>query len=172
MKYKIIIAPSAKSDMREIHRYIKNNLQNTTAADRRMSLIQTKINSLKENPCRYALVLDEYLALKGIRSVAAKNHTVFYRVCEKRKPTVFIVRALYSHRDWATILKADIDDFLDEGDDITTAQHHQYSTPAPPSQSQETAYDKPTNPKTNQAESAKNHQPTSAFEQSHNNTAE
>ena len=114
--YEVQIMDSAKKDMRDVYRYISRELQNVVAAEHRISLIQDKIKSLRESPYRYPLVLDEYLAAKGVRSISAKKHMVFYIICEKgsvvenvvvERPTVFAMRVLYSHRDWATLLTVD-----------------------------------------------------------------
>jgi len=113
MKYKIIISPSAKSDIREIRKYIKIVLQNPTAAKRRISLLQSKINELRNNPQLYPLLLDDLLALKGFRSVAAKNHIIFYVINEKNS-SVYVVRVMYYRRDWANILKDDINNLLND----------------------------------------------------------
>jgi toxin ParE1/3/4 len=92
--------------MREIYRYIADDLQNQTAAIRRISMIDEKIQSLKENPARFQLLQDGFLASKGFRMIAVKNHLVFFIIREEAK-SVSIMRILYGRRDWLRILKVE-----------------------------------------------------------------
>jgi len=111
MRYPVRIVRPAQTDIREIYRYIANDLQNPTAAERRISLIDEKILELETIPTRYPLVQDAYLASKGFRMVAAKTHLIFF-VIRESTPTepkrVFVMRVLYCRRDWARILKHDV----------------------------------------------------------------
>jgi len=108
MKYRVRVVKPAQNDIREIHRYIANDLLNTAAAERRISLIDEKILELETMPARYPLVSDAYLASKGFRMIAAKTHLVFFVIRENsyNEPAcVFVMRVLYCRRDWARILK-------------------------------------------------------------------
>jgi plasmid stabilization system protein ParE len=96
----------AQNEMRDIYRYIADDLQNPVAAVRRILLIDEKIQSLKKNPDRFPLVSDGYLASKGYRMIAAKNHLVFFIIREQAK-AVSVMRVLYGRRDWLRILKVD-----------------------------------------------------------------
>ena len=109
MSYKVRIMDAAKAEMREIYRYIAEELQNPVAAQRRVALIDKAIQSLKENPASRALVRDTYLASKGYRMVVVKNHLVFYIVREEER-AVSVMRVLYGRRDWMRLLRADEDD--------------------------------------------------------------
>ena len=104
--YKVRIMQSAQAEMREIYRYIAEELQNPIAAARRISLIDQKIQSLKENPARFPLVLDDYLASKGFRLIVVQNHLVFF-VVRKNEKIVSVMRVLYGRRDWLRILRVD-----------------------------------------------------------------
>ena len=106
MTYKVRIIKSAQNEIREIYRYIANDLQNPTAARNRVILIDEKIQSLKENPARLPLVQDDYLASKGFRIMIAKNHLIFFVIREEIK-TVSVMRVLYARRDWLRILKVE-----------------------------------------------------------------
>ena len=106
MIYKVRIMDSAKSDMRGIHKYIAEDLKNSVAAERRILLMRDKINSLKENPERFPLVRDEYLASKGYRMIVVKSHLVFFIIREK-KQIVSIMRVLYGRRNWVRLLKVE-----------------------------------------------------------------
>jgi len=54
-------------------------------------------------PDRMSFVKDKRLAALGIRPLYVKNYTVFFSI-EKSPEIVSIIRVLYSHRDWASIL--------------------------------------------------------------------
>jgi len=80
--------------------------KNPEAAVRRVSLIDDKIQSLKNDPFRIPLVRDDYLASKGYRMIIAKNHLVFFIIREEIK-MISIMRILYGRRDWMRILQID-----------------------------------------------------------------
>ncbi|MCL1789388.1 MAG: type II toxin-antitoxin system RelE/ParE family toxin [Oscillospiraceae bacterium] len=113
MRYDIRITERAKSDMREIQRFITNEYGNSDAAFRRVSLIQSKIKTLNENPERRPLTRDDYLVSRGIRTLVVKNQIIFYIVKNNIK-TVYIIRILHVRRDWLTILKSEVDNLLEE----------------------------------------------------------
>jgi len=110
VKYQVRVVKPAQNDIREIHRYIADDLQNHAAAERRISLIDEKILELETMPTRYPLVSDAYLASKGFRMIAAKTHLVFFVIRESplnEQARVLVMRVLYCRRDWAQILKHD-----------------------------------------------------------------
>ena len=113
MIYQIHIMDTAKTEMREIYRYIAEELNNPTAAARRISQLESAILSLKESPARFPLVRDDYLASKGVRSIVVKNHIVFFIVREKQR-SVSIMRVMYARRDWMRLLKADAESFSNQ----------------------------------------------------------
>ncbi len=104
MIYKIRIMKPAQNDMREIYKYIAEELLNPYAAVRRISSIDEAIQSLKEKPARFPLVYDDYLASKGYRMIVVKTHLVFFVIRDEEK-SVSIMRVLYGRRDWVRILK-------------------------------------------------------------------
>jgi len=106
MIYKIRIMKPAQDEMRETYRYIADELNNPVAARRRLSLIDEAIQSLKENPGRFPLVRDDYLASKGYRMIVVKNHLVFFIVREKER-AVSVMRVLYGRRDWMRLLRVE-----------------------------------------------------------------
>jgi plasmid stabilization system protein ParE len=97
---------SAQIDMREIHKYIAEDLLNPEAAVRRIEDIETAIRSLYKMPARFSLVSDSYLASKGFRMLPIKTHLVFFIIREDVK-AVSVIRVLYTRRDWTRILKDD-----------------------------------------------------------------
>ena len=111
MIYKIRIMKPAQNEMYDIYRYISEELHDPAAAARRVSVIDENIQSLKENPARFPLVRDNYLASKGFRMIVVKNHLVFFIIREKEK-TVSVMRILYGRRDWLRILKIETENLL------------------------------------------------------------
>ena len=106
MIFQIRIMKPAQTDIREIHRYISDELHNPSAAARRISLIDKAIQSLKQNPARFPLVKDRYLASIGFRMTIVKSHLVFFTINEDES-IVSIMRVLYARRDWVRLLKID-----------------------------------------------------------------
>jgi len=108
MSYHIRVLQLAQSDIREIHRYISEDLSNPEAAVRRIKKIETLIRSLTNIPARLPLVLDDYLASKGLRMMVVKTHLVFFVIREDIK-TVSVIRILYARRDWMRLLKIGVE---------------------------------------------------------------
>jgi toxin ParE1/3/4 len=106
MKYTVHLAGPAKSDMQNASKYISAELKNRTAARRLMLDTREAIRSLREHPLRFALVEDEFLASRGIRSFPVHNYLVFY-VAREEGRKVTVLRFLYGGRDWAAILKGE-----------------------------------------------------------------
>ena len=77
MNYRVRIVKPARADMREIRRYIADDLLNPEAAAKRINLIDTNIQSMKTMPARFPLVKDSYLASKGFRIIVCETHLVF-----------------------------------------------------------------------------------------------
>ena len=102
-EYKIEVTARAKRDIREIHAYVSGNLKEPDVADRLLDKIETKILTLKSMPLRHAVERDEQLKLRSLRKLTVDSYLVFYTVNEKTQ-TVFIVRALYTRRDWLNLL--------------------------------------------------------------------
>ena len=99
--HKIIITRRAERDLQSIWRYISDDLLEPNTADNLLERIDEGILTLEQMPRRNKLVNDERLARQGIRLLHIENYIVFYTVSEK---TVNIIRVLYSHRDWQSLL--------------------------------------------------------------------
>ena len=101
--FKINIADTAKQDIRDIRKYITDEFQEPVAAANTTESILEAITTLEQMPDRIALVKDKRLAAQGLRPLYVKNYTVFFRI-NKSHDSIDIVRVIYSHRDWASIL--------------------------------------------------------------------
>ena len=101
--YNITASQDAHDDADEIVNYIAFVLNNPPAANSFLTDLENCYITLANNPLIYTLCDDENLKLKGYRKVAIKNYLVFYRVDEVAQ-TVFIVRIIYSGRDYVNML--------------------------------------------------------------------
>jgi len=101
--YKIQITEPAENDLRAIGVYIAKELLELNTAKKVVAKIGEVIMKLEKLPLRNALVLDERLALQGIRRILIDNYIAFYIITEENK-TVTIVRILYNRRDWINLL--------------------------------------------------------------------
>jgi len=101
--YKINISDVAKQDIKDIGKYITDELIEPLVAINITNEILDSIETLEQMPDRIALVKDKRLAAQGIRPLYIKNYTVFFRIVDSLD-VVDVVRVLYSHRDWASVL--------------------------------------------------------------------
>ena len=108
MTYKVIFSDAARQDIRSALRYIRFTLQNKKAADDLRSKAKVITESLADLPERFQLVNDPILSSCGIRAVGINSYLAFYTVSEDGY--VYIVRFLYSRRNWAKILASVITD--------------------------------------------------------------
>lgn len=102
MDYKIIVTASAEKDLNDIADYIAFGLKEPETALKQIKRIADKIYELETMPKKYAVLADEYLSSRGYRMSKCDNYLIFYRI-EERK--VYIIRVLYSRREWTEILK-------------------------------------------------------------------
>ena len=103
MPYRLIVSKEAHHDIDEIAAYITNELHNTQAANNFLSDIGRSYCHILENPFMYNLCSDERLHEKGYRKVVIKHYLVLYRVNEANK-SVYVIRVVYSARDYANLL--------------------------------------------------------------------
>lgn len=101
--YKIQFTELAEEDLLSILRYISEVLKSPTAAKNLLIEIEEQITLLELMPFSCSLVLDDYLASKGIRSLLVKNYHIFYTINDSEN-IVSIIRVLYARRDWAHLL--------------------------------------------------------------------
>ena len=101
--YSVNITDTAKQDIRDVGRHIADELQEPAIALRTINAILDAIDTLDQMPDRISFVKDKRLAAQGIRPLYVKNYTIFFSI-EKSPDIVSIIRVLYSHRDWASIL--------------------------------------------------------------------
>lgn len=107
MTYSIHITETAERDISEAADYIEFVIKNPAAADQLLDKAENVINSLAEYPHRIKTVGDSFLSALGIHAVPISNYIIFFIIDEKEK-RVNILRFMYKKRDWAAILKLDI----------------------------------------------------------------
>lgn len=109
MSYEVFSTRAADRDILKAADYIEFVLHNPQAADALLDEVDIKINSLSENPERYAVVSDPVLKSWQIRFIQVRNYLAFYVIseCERR---VYVVRFLYGRRDWISILRSTLVD--------------------------------------------------------------
>ncbi len=99
MKYKLEYLPAARNDMLEIAKYISNELKNPGSAERIVTLLVGKSESLREMP----YLNPQYIPIRPLeheyRKAKVKNYLIFYWVDESEKK-VTIARVIYSKRDY------------------------------------------------------------------------
>lgn len=116
MTYKIIYTQKVLADLDAVASYIKLKLCNISASDRIVENFFGEGDSLASFPTLYPLCNDAFLRAWGIRFVPVKNYLLFYIVREDEK-TVYVLRFLYSRRNWQKILRKHLED---EIFDLTT----------------------------------------------------
>lgn len=103
--YKLKISPEAKNDLVEIKSYISQELCNPQVATNMVSKITEKIRGLLEHPgigSPLSSVVDIHT---DYRFLICANYLIFYRYEDE---TVFVLRILYSRRDYIHILFGDL----------------------------------------------------------------
>ena len=106
--YRVEFSKIIKEDIDKAHKYIKEALEVPMAADNLKKELLEQIESIKNNPHARPLVQDKYLAYFGLRSKKVNNYLLFYKIKEpdnKSKKYVYLVRFIYSKRNWAKIFK-------------------------------------------------------------------
>ena len=102
--HEIYISPEAKNDLLEIKEYISINLSNHQASVKLISNIMEKIKALAEYP-KIGAPLSSVVDIKtNYRFLVCNNYLVFYKLEDK---TIFILRIIYSKRDYLLILFGD-----------------------------------------------------------------
>ena len=105
MSYKLHITKAAERDLIDAADYIEVTLKNPEAADHLLDVAEERFNSLIPNPEIHPIVDDPILSSWQMRFIVINNYIGFYLI---HNDIIYIVRFLYSKRDWHTILKQGI----------------------------------------------------------------
>lgn len=108
MSYRVVFAELALLDLDSASEYIKIKLCNMLAAERLVERFFSEVGSLDFFPTRFPLCKDKILHAWGIRFVPVGKYLLFYIVKEEEQ-TVYVIRFLYSRRDWQKLLRKQIE---------------------------------------------------------------
>lgn len=114
--YDVEVTQIAEQDYNRAEDYIKNELYSQKAAAGLAKKLHEAIKDLSFFPTKYPVCNDDYLRLWEIRFVPVNNYLLFYIVREDAR-TVYVLRFLYSRRNWQNILRKQLED---EVFDLTT----------------------------------------------------
>ena len=102
-QYRVIIAPGAENDIREIAENIRWNLHQPDTAAKLLARIYKEIFSLETMPERYAISRNPDYARQGYRVTSVGNYLLFYTV-DKPKKAVHVLGVQHGSRNWRKIL--------------------------------------------------------------------
>lgn len=114
--YNVEVTQIAEQDYYKAEAYIKYELYNQKAAAGLAKKLHEAIKDLSFFQTKYPICNDDFLRVWEIRFVPVNNYLLFYIVREDEK-TVYVLRFLYSRRDWQKILRKQLED---EIFDLTT----------------------------------------------------
>ena len=97
MKYQIFYTNSARQDLKNIYRYISDDLVEPEIAAKLTDNIMKAIRSLDEMTQRYRLFEEEPWHSRGLRILPVNNYLVFY-LLDDEKTVVTILRIIYGGR--------------------------------------------------------------------------
>ena len=98
MKYILQYTDKAKKDLRDIYKYITEELLVPDTAKLQFKRIIKAVRSLEQFPFRHSLYRDEPWKSKGLRFFPIDNFIIFYLPDEKKR-VVDIVRIMFGGRN-------------------------------------------------------------------------
>ena len=98
MKYKVMYTAGAKKDLRNIFRYISEELLAPENAAGQTERIMTAIRKLDTMPNRNRLYEEEPWYSRGLRFFPVDNYLVFY-IPDKDTGIVTVIRVMYEGRN-------------------------------------------------------------------------
>ena len=105
--YKVVISPSANTDLFDALKYITYELENPQAATNLADGVERCYTDLEELPAAHELCRDPVLARMGYRRYAVGNYLVIFRIAEDVKE-VRVVHIFHSLQNYHEILKSEI----------------------------------------------------------------
>ena len=102
MKYKVMYTAGAKKDLRNIFRYISEELlapENAAGQTERIMTAIRKLDTMLDTmPNRNRLYEEESWHSRGLRFFPVDNYLVFYKTDDETE-AVYVVRIMYGGRD-------------------------------------------------------------------------
>ena len=113
MPYSKVYSISSRNDVKQAIEYLKLTLKTPGAANNLYNLVESTAKKLQTFPYKHPEIDDPLLASYHIRYIPIKKYLLFYTVVEATK-TIYIIRFLYSRRNWQHILQHTIqyDEYL------------------------------------------------------------
>ena len=105
--YKVVIAPSANSDLFNALKYIAYELENPSAAEKLADGVDTCYADLEEMPNAHELCRDPVLRRLGYRRYPVGNYIVIFRVIDEAHE-VRIVHFFHATQDYLLTLKNEL----------------------------------------------------------------
>ncbi|MBN2628228.1 MAG: type II toxin-antitoxin system RelE/ParE family toxin [Spirochaetales bacterium] len=102
-KYTLFFTRHALDDMRDIYRYIFEELDNPRSAIDLIDSMEKRIESLEVHPFSGSKVLDHDLLERGYRKLVIGNYIALYKVDESSQK-VNIVRVIYGKRNYSELI--------------------------------------------------------------------
>lgn len=105
--YKVVISPSANTDLFNALKYIAYELENPQAATSLADVVEKCYADLEGFPAAHELCRDPVLARMGYRRYAVGNYLVIFRIAEDMQE-VRVVHIFHSLQNYHEILKNEI----------------------------------------------------------------
>lgn len=103
-KWKVVLSPDFKTEIRGIHSYIANTLLVPETAIKQIKRIMDATKSLVEMPLRNPLYEKEPWKSRGLRKLIVDNYVVFYWTNETSQEIV-VLHVLYGGRNISNFLE-------------------------------------------------------------------
>lgn len=103
-KYNIEISEDERLDLKDISKYIKNNLQQSDVAKKLINRIRRAIYNHPNNPKLYSIIDDDYIRKLELRKIIVGNYIIFFKVIDSIYK-IQIIRIMYGRRNWKNLLK-------------------------------------------------------------------
>ena len=97
-EYIVRITRQARDHLREIRRYIEQELLSPQAAKNMIAAIKAEMQSLKKMPARIHLTPEQPWHDQGVRRDRVKNYYIYFWIDEEQKK-VQIIGVIYVRRD-------------------------------------------------------------------------
>lgn len=97
-EYRIRITRQARDHLREIRRYIEQELLSPQAAKNTIAAIKAEMQSLRKMPARIHLTPEQPWHDEGVRRDRVKNYYIYFWIDEEQKK-VQIIGVIYVRRD-------------------------------------------------------------------------
>lgn len=97
--YEIEFTEDCREEIREIYKYISENLEAQVAARKLMKKMRDSVMNLKENPEIYMKIERKDKNKRAFRRIIVNNYVILYTIDEDRK-TVYISHMYYGKKNY------------------------------------------------------------------------